>query len=117
MVSVKFINLFYAVHARNIQLKCYYELGEDFEDVFWNFAKAFDMFLIRNKNISYEIKTDLKNYIAICKDLYRLKKSNNSYELISIEKKLNNTINIASKGWLTEKLEEIKTRTTQSITN
>lgn len=113
--TVQFQNLLYTIQAKNLQLKCYYELGEIYEDQYWDFTKSFSMFLFRNKNISDSMRNDFKNLIDFSKELYKVK-NKQSDKFTDIKKKLiNNGVKVASKTWLMEKIYEIeKTKTTVS---
>jgi len=105
---VKFQNILYALQARNIQLKCYYELDNKYEGQFWDFTKSFYMFLFRNQYISNGTREEFKNLINFCKELYKIK-NNYSNKNIAFKKKLMcNEVKVASKTWLKEKIKEIE---------
>lgn len=105
--TIKFQNTLYGLYARNIQLKCYYELDNEYEEMFWGFTNSFKMFLYRNKNISDTMKEDFKNYIAFSKDLYKMKNKTQLCDPVYMKKKLEQSANMASKTWLLEKINEI----------
>lgn len=106
--NVKFHNVTYGLMARAIQLQCYYELGERYEQSFLDLIKSFQMFINRN-NFGEKTKKNVSNFISFIKSLYTLKlKGNrgNSIKLEAIIKNLNETKNIAYKSWLLAKIKE-----------
>lgn len=108
LTSINFLNSYYTIQAKAIQLQCYYELGEDYLDLFLNHSNAFYIYLIRNKEIAENLKLAFKNFIAIVKKLQKATNSPTEKKIVEIENIFRQSTPIINKNWLQTKIEEIK---------
>jgi len=106
LLAVKFHNIGYGLRARSIQLKCYYELGLDYEEPFFSLTKSFSDFTRRN-NFSEDLQKSLLNFISLTKRLYLIRYNSNRKEIATFTKKLSATKNVAYISWLKNKIKEI----------
>jgi len=111
LLTVKFHNIFYGLRARAIQLKCYYELGLDYEEPFFSLIKSFSDFMRRN-NFSVQLQKGVLNYISFTKKLYLIKFNLHHKKKKSIIMKLNTKENVAYKSWLNNKVIELEQKST-----
>jgi len=107
ILTVKFHNINYGLRARSIQLKCYFELGSDYEEPFISLIKSFNDFIRRN-NFSEQVQKGVLNYISLTKELFLIKNNLSNKEKEAFVKKLNATENVAFKSWLNYKITELK---------
>jgi len=105
LATAKFHNTLYALYAKSLQLQCYYELDDDYENLFWNLCKSFNSYLTRREEFSESTKTSFLNFITFARYLQKAKYDPDK-DLISLSKKINNNSNIAYKTWVLQKLEE-----------
>jgi len=117
MSTVKFKNILYGLQSRNILLQCYFELGEDYTDLFLDLAKSFYMFLNRKEIFANTTRLAFNNFITFSKSLYKVKNEPDSQNLTILKTKLNNYKNIANKRWLIDKLQEIEVSIKQMEVN
>jgi len=114
LATVKFQNVLYGLHARSIQLKSYYELGDEYYQMFLSLTKSFYLFLNRNA-LSKETKLRVKNFIAFSKKLIIVKNKPHLLDIEGFNAKLNRE-NIGYKSWLSSKLEELRSSKKEKIT-
>lgn len=102
LATLKFKNTFYALQARVIQLQCYFEL-EDYDELFDNMIKSFNVFLTRESVVSSEVKDFFKNFIFYIK---KLKKYRDNKTIIpnDFKNQLLNDSSVVGKTWLIKKL-------------
>ncbi len=106
LATVKYQNVLYGLLARSIQLRSYYELGDDYYQMYLSLTKSFYLFLNRN-TLSNETKLQFKNFIAFSKKLLHTKNKSNSFDFDTLSSKIN-TSNVACKRWLLAKLDELQ---------
>lgn len=109
LATVKFSNILYGLHSRTILLQCYFEMGEDYIDSFFDLSKSFYMFLNRNEIFGETTRLAVNSFIVFCKKLHKVKYQLYPFDLNKIKTNLANTENIANKSWLVDKLQEIST--------
>lgn len=105
---VKFHNALYGLHARSIQLKCYFELGETFQEQFYYLTGSFYLFVNRNDSFSDGLTQQVLKFISFSKKLHKAKYDPTFLGLVDLSEMLNKTNDVAYKSWLNEKLVEIK---------
>lgn len=98
---IEFDDPFYALDAKTILLKIYFELGEF--DSLNSISESFRIYLRRNKLIS---KTHLTNYLNLIKFAARLAKiRENQFErLQKIKAEINDLRNVSNKKWLLDQI-------------
>lgn len=106
LLTIKFHNISYGLRARAIQLKCYYELGLDYQEPFFSLIKSFSDFMRRN-NFSEDLQKSFLNFISLTRKLYLIKHNSNKEEITTFTNKLNVTENVASISWLKSKINEM----------
>ena len=106
LATVKFQNLLYALYAKSIQLQCYYELEEEYYDLFLNLTKSFNLYINRKDSFSDSTKKTFINFISVTKQLYNAKHDPEP-NLLALSNKINNTSNIAYKSWILKKMSEL----------
>ncbi len=105
LATARFQNMLYALYTKSLQLQCYYELGDEYDDLFWNLCKSFNSYLNRREEFSENTKTSFSNFIYFSKLLLKTKHDPNK-NLERLSKKINNNLNLAYKSWILEKLDE-----------
>jgi len=107
LATVRFQNVLFGLYARCIQLKSYYELGDDYYQMYLSLTKSFYLFLNRN-TFAEETKLQFKNFIALSK---KLRNAKSKFTLLNdsagFRKKLTEG-NVAYKSWLLSKLDELE---------
>lgn len=113
LIQVNYTDVFYQLDARALQMKIYYEMGED--DSLSYFVKAFKTYLKRNQELSRSQYGPYENLIKLSQKAYQLK---NQKHLLPAKKfaekwmQLSNTLQetqgIANLHWLKKKMNELK---------
>jgi hypothetical protein len=91
----------HTIHAKLLQLRCYYELEEKYELTFADLRKSFKLFLSRNKTLSKALISGCKNFMTILEMLVSRHK-----EKETILEKINGYRLLVCKSWLQAKLED-----------
>jgi hypothetical protein len=101
--KVEFTDVYYQLDTRSIQLKTYYELGE--EEMIYSHAAAFKVFLTRNKLIAPFQRT---NYINLVNMVLRLiRAGTDRSKLRKLDAMLAVTPQVADASWVRSKVEEL----------
>lgn len=100
--QVDFENVIYAVRARTLMLRSFYELRPDYETAIQDQCKSFDLYLKRNKVLNSQKIEGCLNFLKLMRMLLR-KKPNKS----KLQKELDNSTQIICRSWLIEKIAEI----------
>ncbi len=113
LYDVEFTDASYYIGAKTIQLKSYYELGED--EALASLIEAFSTYLRRHKNISEYWKSSNLNFLKLANRIRKLKQQkdymrsqNYLQQWKNIQTKLNNTSPIANKDWLLQAMEALE---------
>lgn len=101
--TVKFQNPVYGLYSKSVQLQCYYELGDEYDDLFRNLSKSFYLYITRKHTFSESMKNSFCNFISLATQLQNAKYDPNK-NFDGIFKKINTTENLAYKSWLKEKV-------------
>ncbi len=107
LAFIDHLNPFFAIQVRPIQIQCYYDLGEEYEELFYNQVRAFKMYLSRKQELTEQVKLTLNNFLKFTNALQKIMISNGSISLDFL-KEIENTQNVACKSWLLEKANELK---------
>jgi len=103
---VKFQDPIYGLYAKSVQLKCYYELGDEYDDLFHNLSKSFYLYITRKHTFSESMKSSFCNFISVTTQLQNAKYDPNK-NFDKILQKFNSTENLAYKSWLKEKINRV----------
>ena len=103
--NVEYSDIVYALSAKLILVRTYYELGELIS--LDSLIDSFRIFLRRNKSVSKAAKTEFNNFLSFVKKLISLPPHNlKSVELLN--EKIKQCNSVTSKKWLLEKIEELQ---------
>ena len=102
--DVVYSDIFYQLDSKTTLMKTYYELGEYLPMM--ALKESFRILLRRKKLISAQNRINYTNFMRFTMQLYRVDVKN-SKKLTAIGKAINTSTNVADKGWLLEKLEEL----------
>jgi len=108
LVSVKFHFFSFGVEARIVLLKCYYILGEDYEDLLENMFKSFRLFLNRQETEMDIEKSSALNFISFCQKLYQKRHDPNDQTIGKLKDDLLACSNLYSRPWLLSELGKLK---------
>lgn len=102
--DVAYTDIFYQLDSKTTLMKTYYELGEYLP--LMALKESFRILLRRKKLISEQNRTNYMNFIRFTMKLYRADVKNTK-KLDVLSKSIKAATNVADKGWLMEKLEEL----------
>lgn len=105
LALVKYQDILYALHVRNLQLQCYYEM-DNYEESFYNSTNALSAFLSRNQVLGPMVKEASLNFLKYIKKLQTQKvglKQNVEGYIADLEQ----AHNVSNKKWLLEKAQEL----------
>lgn len=103
---VKIQDVLYGIQVRCLQLQCYYELDDTYEEAFYNLTNAFSVFLSRTKNLPPTVKKASLNFIQISKKLQNQKYSPDK-NVAALVEELQSMDYIANKQWLMVKANQL----------
>lgn len=103
------INNVYDINVRTLILKCLYEKGQYSSSTMQYFRSA-KTFFKKNKSLSEKDKIGYPNFVEILINLYRIRHNEGKRALAWLKIKLNNQETNSDKGWLLEKIEELKNK-------
>jgi hypothetical protein len=110
--QVEFTDAFYHLGAKWILLKIYYELDD--VEPFYSMIDAYNVFLVRNKNISAYQRKVHQNFVKYTKQAFDLKlkgsslsKTNFEKAIIKLKERINQEKNDTNLSWLLERVEEL----------
>lgn len=113
LIQINYTDVFYQLDARALQMKIYYELGED--DSLSYFVKAFKTYLKRNQELSRSQYGPYENLIKLSQKAYRLKMKKHLMPAQKFEEKwlklsqtIESTHGIANLHWLKRKMDELR---------
>jgi hypothetical protein len=101
--EVEFSDLYYALDARSLLMKVYFET-DDVETLLYHIA-AFKIFLRRNKFISAYQREIYRNFIRYTLKLFRAGTSRT--KLAALRAEISNRMNISDRSWLLERADEL----------
>lgn len=102
--DVEYTDIFYQLDSKTTLMKTYYELGDYLP--LMSLKESFRILLRRKKVISEQNRINYMNFIRFTMKLYRIDVKDKT-RLAALNKQLNETTNIADKGWLLEKMSEL----------
>ena len=102
--DVQYSDIFYQLDSKTTLLKTYYELGEYLPMM--ALKESFRILLRRKKLISEQNRTNYMNFMRFTMKLYRIDVKDQK-KLNELRKQITQSTNVADKGWLMEKMEEI----------
>lgn len=108
LLDVDNFQISYDIDKRLLILKSYYELEKNYSEPTAQLFRSIESFVIRNKQFTDFDKRVYKNTIRIFYNLYRYKHGIGKMQLSSLTEKVKRAKHIASKGWLLEKIEELR---------
>ncbi|MEM7573248.1 MAG: hypothetical protein AAF433_10120 [Bacteroidota bacterium] len=98
--STEFTDVHYALGARAMLVKIYFEQRET--DALYALLSSFYIYLIRNKLVVKGTKDAYLNFIRICRQLYRAKSKETAEKIgVRIEK----TVSVNDRTWLMQQIE------------
>lgn len=110
--TVEFTDGSYHLRAKILQLKSYFELGE--EEAMLSLMEAFQKYIRRSKSIPDYQKKANHNFLKLTKQLYKLRVQRKTAHQMVFERKHNSVLEelnqmepVANKKWLREKLGEM----------
>lgn len=102
--QVEYDAIFYKLDSKALLLKTYYEMGE------WmaleSLIDSFQILLHRDREVSKQQRSNYLNFVRFVKKISRLL-PNDAVKIAVLKSKLGATKQVADKGWLLEKLEEV----------
>ena len=104
--DVEYDDVFYLLDAKTTLMKTYYELSED--QAIQSLKESFRILLSRTKAISETQRTVYGNFVRYTLKLFRID-TKNKKKVALLRTSIENTKQIADKGWLIEKLNELGT--------
>ncbi|MGB0929857.1 MAG: hypothetical protein ACPGVB_03725 [Chitinophagales bacterium] len=102
--QVEYDEVFYKLDSKALLLKTYYESGEWL--VLESLIDSFQTLLRRNKEISKQHRSNYLNLVRFVKKINGLM-PNDTVKIKVLKQKIEATSQVADRGWLLEKLEEI----------
>jgi len=104
--NVEYTDIFYQLDSKTTLIKVYYELGSYLP--LMSLKESFAIMLRRKKFISEQNRINYMNFIRFTMKLFRADVKD-TQKINAIKKAITETSNIADKGWLMEKAEELST--------
>jgi hypothetical protein len=104
--KVTFEDYFYKRDIKQLTLQIYYELN--YYEEFLTFCDSYKHFLNTNRKISPTIRKRYMNLITYTLIIMNIRNNRNKYPIEKLTKEINNNHNIVSKGWLLQKITELK---------
>jgi hypothetical protein len=102
--DVKYSDIFYQLDSKTTLMKTYFELGEYLP--LMALKESFRILLRRKKVISEQNRVNYMNFIRITMKLYRVDVKDKK-KLAALKLTIENSINVADKGWLLEKAQQL----------
>jgi hypothetical protein len=102
--DVEYTDIFYQLDSKTTLMKTYYELGDYLP--LMSLKESFRILLRRKKVISEQNRVNYMNFLRFTMKLYRADVKDKN-KIAALNKQLNQTTNIADKGWLLEKMREL----------
>lgn len=102
--DVLYTDIFYQLDSKTTLMKTYYELGDYLP--LMSLKESFRILLRRKKVISAQNRINYMNFLRFTMKLYRADVKDKT-KIAALSKQLNETTNIADKGWLLEKMKEL----------
>jgi hypothetical protein len=102
--DVVYNDIFYQLDSKTTLMKTYYELGEYMPMM--ALKESFRILLRRKKLISVQNRVNYTNFMRFTMQLYRIDVKDTK-KLHQLGKCIASSTNVADKGWLLEKLEEL----------
>ncbi len=102
--DVVYSDIFYQLDSKTTLMKAYYELGDYLP--LMSLKESFRILLRRKKLISEQNRINYMNFIRFTMKLYRADVKDKK-KIESLKKQISKATNIADKGWLQEKIEEL----------
>ena len=102
--DVVYTDIFYQLDSKTTLMKTYYELGEYLPMM--ALKESFRVLLRRKKLISAQNRINYTNFMRFTMQLYRLDVKDTP-KLNQLSKNIHTSTNVADKGWLVEKLNEL----------
>ncbi|TNE59779.1 MAG: hypothetical protein EP344_08305 [Bacteroidetes bacterium] len=103
--DVEYSDVVYALGAKSILLRTYYELGEYL--ALESLMDSFRIFLRRNKVISKNLKREYKNFLILVKKLTTISPSDKK-AIADLRQRISETSYSMPKNWLLKKIAEIE---------
>jgi len=109
--ELNFRNIVYGAQARAILLKAYFELGEEYDGLFYHlvnsFRSSFSKKTIIAKSLSKSQKTGFKNFINFTNKLHE-NKNNKAFDFNDLEQKILACNDLVYISWLLSKMKKDK---------
>ena len=103
--DVVYNDIFYQLDSKTTLMKTYYELGEYLPMM--ALKESFRILLRRKKLINAQNRINYTNFMRFAMQIYRVDVKDTK-KLATISKAINTSTNVADKGWLLEKLGELR---------
>jgi len=102
--DVVYSDIFYQLDSKTTLMKTYYELGDYLP--LMSLKESFRILLRRKKVISEQNRINYMNFIRFTMKLYRADVKEQQ-KIIALKKEITTSTNVADKGWLIEKINEL----------
>jgi hypothetical protein len=102
--DVEYSDIFYLLDSKTTLMKTYYELGE--YQPLQSLKESFRILLRRKKLISEQNRINYGNFARYTTKLYRVDVKNKK-QIATLRKEIETTGNVADRGWILEKLNEL----------
>jgi hypothetical protein len=102
--DIKYNDIFYQLDSKTTLLKTYYELGEWMP--LFSLKDSFRVMLRRKKLISAQQKENYNNLLKLTLRLFKTDVKD-KVAVLAMQKEITTTVNVADKGWLLEKVNEL----------
>ncbi|MEM7370550.1 MAG: hypothetical protein AAF587_18205 [Bacteroidota bacterium] len=103
--TVSFLDAFYQMDAKLLQLKIYYEMGE--VEMFFTLNKTFQTHISRQKNIPQARRQAYLNFARLTKSLFRIRIDEKS-NLKEVVAKVETMVPLIEKEWLKIEMEKLQ---------
>lgn len=103
--DVVYSDIFYQLDSKTTLMKTYYELGDYLP--LMSLKESFRIMLRRKKVISEQNRVNYMNFIRFTMKLYRADVKDQQ-KIAALKKQITESSNVADKGWLMEKINEIQ---------
>jgi hypothetical protein len=102
--DVEYTDIFYQLDSKTTLMKTYYELGDYLP--LMSLKESFRIMLRRKKIISEQNRINYMNFMRYTMKLFRVDVKENQ-KVASLKKQITESTNVADKGWLIEKIQEL----------
>jgi len=106
--KVQDVNINYDINNRLMLAKTFYETDKSYDWPTFTHFNSEQRYFEKTKQLKSSTGKAYKNFFVILKDLYKIKHGAINKKTEQLENKLNKMNNVATRDWLIEKIEELK---------